>query len=432
MKKFIRGAQAVKQKAGVVQGTTDDSYDALDKEINKLHKTAKELPKVIAALTDGLKSMWKSYSKMTNELNKIHGIIELSPLYVEMSRKLEGIGNELEAPHLEKLQADLSESAIDVLRRFESDIKSLDHIREERGKRRLEFDAVREKTSKKEAELKKKGKDIDNDPTIRARRIDVETAMKAYEFSNSRSIEEMTKVCCVKDDVFKMTTYNISVFLGEYLKKSSDMMLGVKAMYESALHGGEIYRKDTTQLPPTPPAPAPSSPIGSPTQQQQQQQEQQQQQQQQQQEAPEVAAPVSAPASSSPEEKKDVKKEEAPRVALGTLPPPLDAAATGSPGSPDVVASPVTVAPLTSGVMGYADSVKVDAVAPANPPKEVNGTIHSDPAPTPAAGDSPVEDKSEPTPPPPAPEEESTPATNGTDTADVEASPEEPQTQVKV
>ena len=377
MKKFIRGAQAVKQKAGVVQGTTDDSYDSLDKEINKLHKTAKELPKVIAALSDGMKAMWKSYSKMTNELNKIHGIIELSPLYVEMSRKLDGIGSELESPHLEKLQADLSESAIDVLRRFESDIKSLDHIREERGKRRLEFDAVREKTAKKESELKKKGKDIETDATIRARRIDVETAMKAYEFSNSRSIEEMTKVCCVKDDVFKMTTYNISVFLGEYLQKSADMMFSVKAMYENALHGGEVYRKETSQqLPTPPPAPVPCSPIGSA---QSQQQTQQQQQQESQQESPgeqqeSVAAPVPAPVSLSPpaEEKKDAKPDEPKKtVALGTCPPPLDTAATGSPGSPDVVVPPATTTLSSNqGVMGYADSVKVDTAVVARPSEQ--------------------------------------------------------------
>eukprot|EP00754_Rhynchopus_humris_P002984 Rhum_TRINITY_DN11631_c0_g2::Rhum_TRINITY_DN11631_c0_g2_i1::g.45917::m.45917 len=241
MKKFLRGTQLVKQRAGVSEGTHDESYDQLEKELTKLQKTAKEMPKAVAGIAEGMKNMWKQYHKMTTELQKVSQQLELSPLCNEMSARLEVIGNEFDSEKLEKLQNDLNSSAIEVLRKLESDIKSLETVRNERSNRRLEYDAAKEKSQKKEAELMKKGKDVESDSTMTARRIEVETACKAYEVSNQRSIEEMTKVSSVKDDVFKMTAYNVASFVGAYLQASGEQMLAVKSSYEQAQVGGTVY-----------------------------------------------------------------------------------------------------------------------------------------------------------------------------------------------
>ncbi|KAJ9467590.1 hypothetical protein DIPPA_06089 [Diplonema papillatum] len=234
MKKFLRSAQAVKQKAGVVQGTTDDAYDELEKEIHRLQKTSRELPKVIAGLHGGLKEFWRAHGRMSSEMVKVVSSLDLSTLSSDMAQALDSTSHAFEGSELDKLTQDLNSSAVEVLRKLEADIKSLEHIRNERAKRRLDYDMVKEKTAKKEAELLKKGKDVESE--MKWRRIDVETALKAYEVSNSRCIEEMTKVASVKDDVLKMTSYNIAVFMGEYMKAAGERLLGVKHMYEVSQH----------------------------------------------------------------------------------------------------------------------------------------------------------------------------------------------------
>ena len=364
MKRLLRGAQAAKQKVGVSQGTHDEAYDDLERELVRLQKTARELPKVIAGFSEGVRIMWKHYGKMTSELTKVTQSMELSPTCQQMVEKLETLGNECEQPLLDKLQDDLSSGAISVLKKLDADIKALEHVREERGKRRLDFDAVKEKTIKREAELTKKRKELDTDGTLKAWKIDVETAGKAYEVSNQRSIEEMTKVSSVKDDVFKMTAYNLSAFVGDYLEQAGKMMLGVKLIFELAQNGGAVFAKQDSSVPggdalhSTPSSPvvavsASNERCPSPVAEQQTQ-------------SPRLEATASAASLPVKDDTADaasvpsspitpVKPE--PPVSLGSHPPPLGETPTPVLATPAALAN---VPPPVSGVMAYAGAVGVD------------------------------------------------------------------------
>eukprot|EP01063_Lacrimia_lanifica_P016132 TRINITY_DN22748_c0_g1_i1.p1 TRINITY_DN22748_c0_g1~~TRINITY_DN22748_c0_g1_i1.p1 ORF type:complete len:417 (+),score=162.48 TRINITY_DN22748_c0_g1_i1:56-1306(+) len=319
MKKFLRGAQAVRERVGAVETTTDTVYDDLEKDITKLKKVAKELPKTIEGMQEGLKKMWKAHLTMAREMSAMTTALELSPVCSDMTTKMVDLGQQFEGPSLDKLLEDVNGSAVNILRQLEGDIKGLEHMRTERDKRRLEFGATKEKLRKREEECTKKGKDIESDAKILAIRIELDAAQQSYEVVNRRTIEAMAKVTSVKDDVMKMTVYNVAQYLGEYLRQASGSFLEVKSVYEQgAASAGATF------TPPPPiaaveqapvPAPVVEAPAPAPA-------------------APAVEAPAPVPvgsrnASSSPTVAPpglfgfEPRQPSQPPAALGDAPPPV-------------------------------------------------------------------------------------------------------------
>eukprot|EP01062_Namystynia_karyoxenos_P054152 TRINITY_DN4435_c3_g1_i1.p2 TRINITY_DN4435_c3_g1~~TRINITY_DN4435_c3_g1_i1.p2 ORF type:complete len:303 (+),score=116.52 TRINITY_DN4435_c3_g1_i1:81-911(+) len=198
-----RWKQAVRQAVGASERTQDDSYDEADRELRALAKLARELPKAILAVADGLRQLWKTHSRLAAELRKAPEALGLPQPYGEATQRLAALSAELEAARGDQLQRELQASAADGLAAIEHAARALERYRDERGEKLLEYDAARDSSRQRLGELQKKGRADEQDPVLQQRRRAEDEARELYQSAHRVCVEEMAKVASAKDAVLR-------------------------------------------------------------------------------------------------------------------------------------------------------------------------------------------------------------------------------------